>query len=184
MKNASTIVTVHMVSSVNGFVTSGDDSQLDWMKSIYAYAAGKELTQQDVQDYLDSIDCYVLGAKSYALTQQIGWPYGEKPVYVLSTSIDHVNRASVTLYRGTPSALVADAQRSSYQNIWVVGGPKIVRSFLHEQLADRLIITIAPTVLASGRPFFEDIDKTINLELTDHQAYADGMVELSYDIHY
>ena len=37
MKDNSTVVTIHMVSSLNGLVSSVDDQLHEWMKSKYIY---------------------------------------------------------------------------------------------------------------------------------------------------
>jgi len=184
MKDNSTVVTIHMVSSLNGLVSSVDDQLHEWMKSKYIYDLGRKLTDTDVASFLDRIDCYIIGTNTYRLTQELGWPYGEKPVFLLSQSVQSSDIKSITVWSGTPEELLNDVIPSSYKNIWIAGGPMIVSSFLKKQLADELIITIAPAVIGSGRAFFESVDQSLSLELISHEVYSDGMIELAYKIHY
>jgi dihydrofolate reductase len=177
------IVTAHMVSSIDGYVSStGGDP--NWMKSQWEYNRGRKLSDQDIASYLDGIDSYVIGANTYQLTQKLGWPYGDKPVYLMSQHIKTPELNSITVFSGTPQELLDRIIPVNHKNIWIAGGPMIVSSFLRQQLVDELIITIAPIVLCAGRSFFEHIDHPISLELLSHEAYSDGMIELKYRIHY
>ena len=45
MKDNSTVVTIHMVSSLNGLVSSVDDQLHEWMKSKYIYMISDESLQ-------------------------------------------------------------------------------------------------------------------------------------------
>ncbi len=177
---AEKTITIHMVSSIDGFVANLEDT-VDWMRSSFTYPQGKTLTDQDVTSYLNGIDCYIIGSNTYQLALKLGWPYGDKPVYVLSTSIPSSEIKTVTIWDGTLADLI---RTISHKNIWVAGGPQLVQSFLLEQLAVQLIITICPNILGGGKPFFKNLPELIQLELLDHQAYSDGMVELTYKIHH
>ena len=158
MVEAKTI-TIHMVSSLDGYVAN-DEGTADWMSSRHKYPAGKTLTDHDISTYLDGIDSYIIGAKTYQTALSLGWPYGDKPVYVLSTSIESSEIDSVSIWEGLPESLI---QTIAAQQIWVAGGPKLVKSILSKQLANQLIITICPTILGSGRPFFEDLNLPVML---------------------
>lgn len=171
-----------MVNSIDGYVSTLDGN-LDWMKSRWEYSHGRKLSDQDIESYLDGIDCYIIGANTYRLTQTLGWPYGDKPVYLMSQSIKSTTLDSITICSGTPGELLETLPKT-YRYIWIAGGPKLVSSFIRKQLIDKLLLTIAPTVLGGGRSFFEHIVDPLSLELLSHEAYSDGMIELSYKIHY
>ena len=79
-------ITIHMISSLDGYVANLEET-VDWMGGKFEYAQGKVLTEQDITSYLERIDCYMIGAKTYETALKLGWPYGDKPVYVLSQSI-------------------------------------------------------------------------------------------------
>ena len=172
------MIVIHMVASLDGYVASQDNSY-DWLEIQDSYANGKHLEEDDINDFLESIDCYVMGSKTYELALKLGWPYGEKPVFVATQRKRNADRSTVQ-FRADKLPSLAKELKSSYNNIWLVGGPSLVKEFLNQHLADKIIVTIKPILLGTGLPFFKDIQKEHRLHLEDVVAYQNGMVELSY----
>jgi dihydrofolate reductase len=170
-------VTIHMVSSLDGFVSKKDGS-VSWMETKDNYEKGVTLTDEAVEVFLKTIDCYVMGARTYELALTLGWPYGDVPVVVLTHRDLPVERKSVEFYSGDLGALVNDQLKAKYKSIWMVGGPTLARDFIRMNLADDIRITILPILLGDGTPFFDHIDQEHGLHLKDVTAYKNGMVEL------
>src|SRR6187399_2209750 len=139
-------VTIHMVSSLDGFVTKKDGS-VSWMESQDNYEKGMALTDEDVEAFLKTIDCYVMGSRTYELALTLGWPYGDVPVVVLTHRVLPVERKSVEFYSGDLSKLVNDRLKVKYKSIWMVGGPMLTRDFIRLNLVDDIRITILPILL-------------------------------------
>lgn len=173
-------VIIHMVSSLDGFIAK-KDGDISWMHSKDTYDKGIELSKDYIAEFLESIDCYVMGSKTYEHAVQLGWPYGDVPVFVLTTRPLHSDKDSVHFLSGNLSQVVKDL-KSKYQSIWMVGGTKLTKDFLQLGLADEINITIIPTLLGDGTLFFDYIDKELPLHLKDVTAFKDGMVELWYEI--
>ena len=77
-------VTLHMVSSLDGFIAKKDNS-LSWMDSPGdAYPAGVSVSEEEIADFLKSIDCYVMGSRTYEHALELGWVYGDTPVVVVT----------------------------------------------------------------------------------------------------
>ncbi len=170
-----------MVSSLDGFIAK-EDGDVSWMHSIDQYDKGASLSEEEITQFLESIDCYVMGSKTYETALQLGWPYGDKPVIVLTSRNLKSERESVKFYNGDLQNLVTNNLKSQYQNIWMVGGGELTRDFLLHKLADELVISILPVILGKGVRFFKSIDTQINLHLKEEKAYSDGMIELTYEI--
>src|SRR5215470_385533 len=67
-------VTLHVVSSLDGFIAKKDNT-ISWMDSpgdVYA----KGVPEGDADDTVASIDCFVLGSRTYEHALELGWPYG------------------------------------------------------------------------------------------------------------
>ncbi|MFP2997777.1 dihydrofolate reductase family protein [Spongiivirga sp. MCCC 1A20706] len=181
MKVINSKITIHMVSSLDGFIAKKDGS-VSWMQSNDRYELGQELTDEYIAEFLESIDCYVMGARTYEHALELGWSYGNKPVIVLSHKKLKQDRQSVSFASGNLTQLVNDKLRRKYQNIWMVGGSETTKEFLLLNLADKIVLTIIPVILGDGILFFDFIGKEQSLHLEDVTAYKDGMVELTYEI--
>ena len=170
-----------MVSSLDGYVAKKDGS-ISWMQSADTYDKGKTLTEEDITSFLNKIDCYLMGSKTYEHALTLGWPYGDVSVTVLTKRNLQTERDNVTFYSGDLNALVNKRLRPTHKNIWMVGGPMVTREFLRQQLADEIVITIMPILLGEGTPFFEQLRLEQRLHLKDVTPYNDGMVEMCYEI--
>lgn len=170
-----------MVSSLDGFIAK-KNGDVSWLKSTDTYEKGVLLTEEDINAYLRNIDCYVMGSRTYAHALELGWPYGEKPVIVLTTRKLMAEQRNVAFYSGDLRQLIHQQLQPNYKNIWIVGGASLARKFLQMKLIDEIIIAIMPILLGSGISFFDDLGQASALHLNDVIAYRDGMVELCYRV--
>ena len=170
-----------MVASLDGFIEK-KDRNVSWMDPSDTYEAGVTLSEDDIEEFIKSIDCYVMGARTYELALELGWPYGEVPVIVLTRRDLPADRKSVEFYAGELNALVNDRLKPNYRNIWMVGGAMLTKEFIRLQLADDIRLTIVPVILGDGTLFFDYIGQEVPLHLKDVTAYKNGMVELWYEI--
>ncbi|MBT8232654.1 MAG: dihydrofolate reductase [Saprospiraceae bacterium] len=179
MKKRNPKVTIHMVSSLDGFIAKKDDT-VDWLKSVDTYENGITLTAEEIDLYVKNIDCYVMGSKTYETALRLGWPYGNKPVFVISHRDLASEKDSVSFYNGDLSKLINQILKPKYENIWVVGGAVLTKQIINLKLADILIRSIMPIIIGEGTLFFDFIGEEYKLHLQDVKAYNDGMVELTY----
>ena len=82
--NTKPRITLHMVSSLDGFIAKKDNS-VSWMDSTGVYEAGASISQEEIAAFIKSIDCYVLGSRTYEHALELGWPYGDTPVVVVTS---------------------------------------------------------------------------------------------------
>ncbi len=172
-------ITIHMVASLDGFIAK-KDGQVDWMQSTDHYEKGVTLSDESIETFLKGIDCYVMGANTYETALKLGWPYGETPVFVLTTRNLTTDRKNVQFYQGDLYQLVNHQLKPNYQNIWVVGGAKVTKDFIRLKLVDEIILSMMPIILGDGLLFFDYIQQEQHLHLEDVTTYKDGMVELRY----
>lgn len=170
-----------MVASLDGFIANKDNT-VEWLKSVDTYESGTELTEEYITEFLKSIDCYVMGSKTYEHAVHLGWPYGEKPVYVLTRRNLSSDKESVNFYKGDLKELVHKILTPKYQNIWMVGGAMLTKKFIRLKLVDEIILSIMPVILGDGKLFFDYVGEEQLLHLKNVTAYKDGRVELTYEI--
>jgi len=171
-------VTLHVVSSLDGFIAKNDNS-VSWMDSTGGvYEPG--VTFDDGAEVLQSIDCYVLGSRTYEHALELGWPYGDTPTVVITSRELPSSRKSVEFYSGDLKKLVAEILAPRYANIWLVGGAILGQSFLRCGLVDAIRLMIAPVTLGEGLRLFGDSDSEKTWHLKNVVGYRNGYVELSY----
>lgn len=174
-------VSIHMVASLDGFIAKKDNS-ISWLTPFDHYEAGVKLTDETIEAFLERVDCYVMGANTYEHALKLGWPYGDKPVFVLSHRNLSSDREQVKFYKGDLEAFVNNQLKPAFKNIWVAGGAMLVKDFIRLKLADEIIMSIIPIILGEGILFFDYIGQEQGLHLKDVKAYKDGMVELWYEV--
>jgi dihydrofolate reductase len=171
-----------MVSSLDGFIANKDNS-VSWLDSSGSvYEPGISISEEETAAFLKTIDCYVLGSRTYEHALELGWPYGDTPVVVVSSRKWPVAsvRKSVEFYSGDLKRLVDEKLAPRYRNIWLVGGAMLSQRFLEEGLVDEIQLTIAPVLLGEGLRLFGDSLKERRWNLKNVIAYKNGFVELSY----
>jgi dihydrofolate reductase len=179
-------VTIHMAASLDGFIARAD-GRVDWLETTDEYADGAAMEPAFVAEFLESIDCYVMGSRTYETAlrfeaQGFGWSYGDKPTFVLTTRELPRTRDNVEFHSGDLTRFVTERLRSRFRMIWVAGGGVIAAELLRLGLADELYYSILPVLIGDGIPFFERLDKDVALHLAGVKAYKSGMVELRYAV--
>ncbi len=179
-------VTLHMAASLDGFIAR-KDGRVDWLETADEFADGVSMEPAYVEAFLKSIDCYVMGSRTYETAlrfeaQGLGWVYGDKPTFVLTTRDLPRSRPNVEFYAGDLSQLVNEQLRPSFRNIWFAGGGVVAAECLRLGLADEVRYSILPVLIGEGIPFFERLDQDIALHLAEVKAYKNGMVELRYEV--
>ena len=172
-----------MVSSLDGMIAKKDNS-VSWFDTFDHYEKGIE--QQNAEEFLKKIDCYVMGAMTYEhaleLSRSYGWAYGDTPTIVISHRDLPVERQNIKIYSGDLNKLVNEQLKPNYKNIWMVGGTMLVEDFIRLNLADEIRLSIIPIILGDGIPFFDHVGLEQPLHLKDVKAYKNGIVELWYEI--
>ena len=170
-----------MVSSLDGFIEK-KDKDVSWMESSDNYEKGITLKDEEIAEFIKTIDCYVMGARTYELALKLGWPYGDVPVIVLTHGKLPVERDTVEFYSGDLTKFVNERLKPHYGNVWMVGGSMLAREFIRQKLADEIRLMIVPVILGEGTLFFDYVGTELALHLKDVTAYQNGMVELWYEI--
>jgi dihydrofolate reductase len=172
-------VTLHMVSSLDGFIAKPDNS-VGWMDTGSVYEAGVSISAEEIAAFVKAIDCYVMGSRTYEHAQELGWPYGDTPTVVITNRQLPSTKKSIECYSGDLKKLVDEILAPRYRNIWVVGGAMLCQRFLELGLVDEIRLTIAPVLLGEGLRLFGGSLPEEKWNLKNVVAYKNGFVELSY----
>ena len=165
---------VFIGTSLDGFIarTNGD---LDFLPP-----GGGEPHGYD--EFMSTVDALVIGRKTFEKVLTFDtWPYGEKPVFVLSARPLAPTPLGAVVERmsGTPADILSQLAARGIRHVYVDGGITIQR-FLQAGLIQRLIITRVPVLIGDGIPLFGSLQRDIPLEHVATRQYASGLVQSEY----
>src|SRR5512141_366694 len=146
MANPDSHVTIHMAASLDGFIAR-KDGRVDWLETSDEFAGGEKMDAAYVEAFLATIDCYVMGARSYVTAlsfeaKGFGWPYGDKPVFVLTHRELPRTRDTIEFHSGDLAEFVNERLRPAFRSIWFAGGGMVSAECLRLGLADEIRYSI------------------------------------------
>jgi dihydrofolate reductase len=168
MPNPDSRVTIHMASSLDGFIARRD-GRVDWLETSDEFVGGDTLNPEFVETFLKTIDCYVMGSRTYETAlrfeaQGLGWSYGDTPTFVLTHRALPRTRDTVEFHSGDLGEFVNQRLRPTFRAIWFVGGSVVAAECLRLGLADEVRYSILPILIGEVK------------------ADKSGMVELRYEV--
>jgi len=186
MANLNSCVTIHMAASLDGFIARKDGS-VDWLETADEFADGHTMDPEFVSEFLKTIDCYVMGSRTYETaldfeSKGMGWAYGDKPTFVLTGRELRKARDTIEFHSGDLVRFVNDRLRPAFRSIWIVGGGSVSGECLRLGLADEVRFSIMPVVIGEGIRFFAGLDRDVALHLVEVKAYKSGMVALRHQV--
>jgi dihydrofolate reductase len=167
---------VFIGASVDGFIAR-PNGDLDFLPP-----GGGEPHGYD--EFMATVDALVIGRKTFETVLAFDtWPYGERPVFVLSTrELARAPRgAAVERMSGDPAEIVSRLEARGIRHVYVDGGITI-QGFLRAGLLQRLIITRVPVLIGEGVPLFGSLPHDILLRHIATRHYPSGLVQSEYDI--
>src|SRR5206468_800957 len=166
---------VFIATSLDGFIARPDGA-LDWLPVDGGEPHG-------YNEFIATVDALVIGRKTLETVLAFdAWPYGTKPVIVLSTTMHTVkvpDGAVCDLMMGTPQEIVTRLSERGMKHLYIDGGVT-VQGFLEAGLIQRMIITRIPVLLGSGIPLFGSLSRDIRWQHIATRSYPSGMVQSEY----
>ena len=186
MAHADSCVTIHMAASLDGFIAR-KDGRVDWLETADEFMGGEAMDPECVAAFLKTIDCYVMGSRTYETAlgfeaKGLGWPYGDTPTFVLTSRELPRTRDTVEFHSGDLAQFVNGRLRPAFRAIWFVGGGAVTAECLRLGLADEVRYSVLPILIGDGIPFFDTLDRDIALHLAEVKAYRSGVVDLRYEV--
>jgi dihydrofolate reductase len=135
-------------------------------------------------EFMATVDALVIGRKTFETVLTFDtWPYGEKPVFVLSTRTLAPAPLGAVVERmsGDPAKIGSQLDARGIRHVYVDGGITIQR-FLQAGLIQRLIITRVPVLIGDGVPLFGALPHDIQLRHVATRHYPSGLVQSEYHV--
>lgn len=167
--------TVFVGASVDGFIARANGA-LDWLPH--------DAEEHGYEALFASVDALVIGRHTYETVLGFGaWPYGSKPVYVLSSAPLQPPPAGAVVQHlsGDPRDIVSRLIADGVQHAYIDGGVTVQR-FLRAGLIQRLIITRIPVLIGAGIPLFGPTNSDIRLRHVGTRQFPSGLVQSEYEV--
>jgi len=180
MNKSSVNVSVFIAVSLDGFIAR-PDGDVSWLDEFEPLGEGDDAGYSELFNKVDSL---VLGRGSFEKVLEFDWPYGTKPVIVLSSSLSEVPgelKGSVRIKNSAPLKLLEKLEAEGCQHIYLDGG-QVIQSFLQEGLVSDITLTIIPVLLGQGIPLFGHLEKDIKLKLLESSSWENGFTQSKYKV--
>ena len=180
MNKPAVNVSVFIAVSLDGFIAR-PDGDVSWLDEYEPLGEGEDAGYSELFNKVDSL---VLGRGSFEKVLEFDWPYGRKPITVLSRSLSEVPenlKGSVRIDNSAPLKLLEKLETEGCQHIYLDGG-LVIQSFLREGLVDDITLTIIPVLLGQGIPLFGHLESDIKLKLLESSSWENGFTQLKYKV--
>jgi dihydrofolate reductase len=158
-----------------GFIAR-ENGGLDWLPENGGEPHGYD-------EFMATVEALVIGRKTYETVLGFEkWPYGVKPVIVLSTTLSELNApddAVCEVFSCSPSEVMGRLEERGINHIYVDGGVTI-QGFLRAGLIQRMTITRIPVLLGTGISLFGPVPHDIRFQHMWTKSYRSGMVQSEY----
>jgi dihydrofolate reductase len=166
---------VFIATSLDGFIAR-ENGGLDWLPENGGEPHGYD-------EFMATVDAVVIGRRTYETVLGFEkWPYGAKPVIVLSTTLSELNApdgAVCELFSCNPSEVMSRLAGRGINHIYVDGGVTI-QGYLRAGLIQRMTITRIPVLLGTGISLFGPVLHDIRFQHMWTKSYRSGMVQSEY----
>jgi dihydrofolate reductase len=173
--------------SLDGYIAEPEE-ELGWLTGFESSgsAVGEGNPIADAYpEFFAGIGALAMGAKTYEfLLRAKAWDYADMPAWVYThRELERLPGAEGLRFA---SGSVADDHAEQIaaaggKSLWVVGGGDLASQYVAAGLLDLVQVTVVPVILGEGLPLFaEPLPKP--LRLLDTRPFANGMVELSYEV--
>lgn len=163
-------------NTLDNYIARKDDS-IDWIRHT-----GE--VNDIMRDYWKRIDTVIMGRRTWEIAMKGGsGGGGSKGIksYVCSRTLKKIPGKKVELAPDVVS-LVKRLKSEEGKDITVMGGSEIGKSLFEAGLIDEFGVNIHPVLLGSGIPLFAEMDRRIELELTECRQLKNGCVFLNYRV--
>lgn len=171
---------VFIATSLDGYIARKNDD-IDWLTGFSALGE-----DHGYNTHIAAMDGIIMGRGTYEKVATFDQWYYEKPVLVLSHSLDPASvpdhlKDKVEFVSATPAEAMNIAASRGWNRIYADGG-KLIQSFLRAGFIEDMIISRIPILLGDGIPLFGPQDQDIALEHIETKSFPSGLVQSHYRV--
>ena len=156
------------------------DGAVDWI------LFGDEAAEL-MKDMWARFDTIVMGRKTYEHGKKYAPENSKNPFagfrsVVFSRTIDPASEPDVEVVSADPGDFVRELKSEEGKDICVMGGGELGKTLLEAGVIDEIGFNVHPVLLGEGIPLFHNMNRQIDLELTECRPFKNGCVYLNYRV--
>ncbi len=174
-------------------LASGPNDELDWV----SYDSDLEAYAHSMHDRMDAV---IWGRNTYEGMKYFltvpGNPKSSEAErnhakflddvtkIVVSRKLDKIewgNTTNTILIKDNIAEQINAIKAQPGKDIWLVGSTTLFQELARLDLIDEYRINVNPTILGKGKPLFANINRQVNLKLTESNTLKSGVVTLVYE---
>jgi dihydrofolate reductase len=174
-------IQLYIAQSLDGYIADSEGG-VEWLEAFQSEAGDGE--EHGYADFLAGVRAVAMGSVTYMqlLSWDIEWPYPGLPAWIFThRELPVAKGADIRFASGPVEQVVAEMERATEGNIWLVGGGALVKQFIDARLLDELILFVVPVLLGAGIPLFQGTAPA-RATLTGTKQHPSGLVELRYTL--
>src|SRR5262245_49361483 len=163
-------IVCNLATSVDGFIAD-ENGEVDWLNDFHAEDYG-------MIEFFEECGTAIMGSKTYEQALSFNSWFGKMEGLVFtSRKLPPFKNETINFVSGDLAPVVEELHKKE-KDSWLVGGGKLITSFIDLHVLDELIITIIPRLLGKGSALCPSLQKISDLKLIHSKSYPDGVVQL------
>ena len=176
-------IIVYIATSADGYIAR-PNGDVEWLNRLPSKA------DYGMNAFYRTIDTVLWGRKTYDWLLSYYKKKGKKAGmfdtnltnYVFSSKPPKRPAPGVEFVSKPVKAFAQHLRATPGKHIWMMGGGKLIASFLDADEIDEFDIHVVPTFIGEGIPLVAPRHRDIALRLRSARKYPDGVVRLRYEV--
>ena len=162
------------------------DTMEQWFNPFHSDARGAY-----IKDCIDAADTLVFGRTTYEMlapywsVQQnnemgVAARLNSLPKYVVSATLKQADWTNSTIIKANVTDAIAELKQQPGQDLLIMGSATLVHSLMDADLIDEYRFLVQPTIVGTGKRFFQDGMRSPSLNLVRSEPFDLGVILLCY----
>jgi dihydrofolate reductase len=170
-------IKLYVAQSIDGYIATLDGG-VEWLNDSLNEDSNNDY---GYSNFYNSIDTTLMGYNTYKeiLGFDVPFPYPDKENYVFSRNHTKQEDLPVKFVSSDICDFVSELKKSKGKDIWLIGGGKINKVLLNNDLIDEIIITIKTVILGEGIPLFSSGTEFKKFEVIESKTLDNTFVQIT-----
>ena len=176
-------IVAYLATSADGYIAR-PDGDVEWLNRR------PQTIDYGMREFYKSIDTILWGRNTYDWLvdyykkkgKRSGWFDTKVANFVFTQNPPKRRPPGVTFVSEPVKTFARRLRATTGKQIWMMGGGKLIASFLDAGELDEFDIHVIPVLIGKGIPLVAPRHRDILLRLRASKRYADGVVRLRYEV--